>query len=1233
MSKALVPDTIIPPPLYVEREADRVLRENIENKGRPGYVLVARQMGKTNLLLNMKREQEEMGNIVAYLDLTDRFETPRPFFRHVIDVIIESGAATFSDASTQIRAARVSSSEEANTEFDLELRLLLRAAPDRAVIIVFDEVDSLRGVQYSDAVFAKIRSMYFYRTAIPEYKRLTYVLAGVAAPIELIKNRTISPFNTGQEIALRDFTLSEFKELLAKAGLDLSEEVVNEVYAWTAGHPRMTWDVCSALEDIVLSGRSVVEQDVFKIIDSLYLTRFDLAPVDDIRALVEGDSDVRSAVMSMQRGQGGELTEGVRRKLYLAGITSDIFKTRPTIKNRIIQAALSDSRASLARYREARIVEWSDSRYGANDALFTQLSLLLDRGEGAEERWSRQKDKYTSLSEILEAFPTYPALVLLGDPGAGKSTLLRRLDLDLARADDETAGKFGYFVSLLDYRAAEGAPSDPIKWLRERWAADWQRRLPDLPDLDELLRGESYLLLDALNEMPVGSLTYRELVDRWADFVAFLRAEFPKCRAIFSCRSLDYSASLSSAKVQVPHVEIERLSEDTILKFLERYAPENGNLLFEAIKQRGQIPLYSTAYFLRILCDHAGRTGEIPQDRSALFTAFLRDLLHREIEKRNRRLLDFGLLIEPDLAALATRVWRSPYELPESGPLVWGLAKLAHSMQARRGAAADSQLVVSYAEALSMLAPTLSSSQVEELVAAARDLGVLQHDRDRNRIQFIHQLMQEYFAARHLASAPDPACVWMPWLREETTPSLEETLATLNINEPLPMLVSTGWEQTTLLAAPMAADRRTFLEGLIKTNLPLAGVAAAQIQASEAPRDSHSGQGELPKLSDDVFAGIQDRLFRRMGDPAADLRARISAGKALGELGHPDFNGKKDALGRHEYIVPPIVRIPGGTYQIGSNAALHAHEAPQHSVELAAFHIARFPVTNAEWECFMKAEGYDVGAWWKTQAGEQWRNGKTTRAARDAQWRAFRNMLKRNPQYIENKLTTGELSPQAATEHYKARDLSDVEFEAALQRDFEESLRKGQAHTRYTEPRRWRNKDFNNPLQPVVGICWYEAQAYCAWLSNQTGQHWRLPTEAEWEAAARFGYPDHAPYPWGAKFDRAYCNTFESHIRAPTPVGIFPRGNTATGLVDISGNAYEWTSSKYDKQKFPYPYNKDDGRENPEDIEGDPKDYYSRVLRGGSWYYSKDEARIAFRLRFHPGYHNQSTGLRLVLAE
>ena len=151
----------------------------------------------------------------------------------------------------------------------------------------------------------------------------------------------------------------------------------------------------------------------------------------------------------------------------------------------------------------------------------------------------------------------------------------------------------------------------------------------------------------------------------------------------------------------------------------------------------------------------------------------------------------------------------------------------------------------------------------------------------------------------------------------------------------------------------------------------------------------------------------------------------------------------------------------------------------------------------------------------------------------------------------------------------------------------------------------------------VVGICWFEAQAYCAWLSAQTGQPLRLPTEAEWEAAAR-GLAGRR-YAFGDNFDPAYCNTFETHIRSTTPIGVFPGGETPEGLVDMTGNTWEWTSSCY----MDYPYNAVDGREDPVTPGA------RRVVRGGSWGGVPSLVRAAFRLGYDLGYRDGSLGLRV----
>jgi len=177
------------------------------------------------------------------------------------------------------------------------------------------------------------------------------------------------------------------------------------------------------------------------------------------------------------------------------------------------------------------------------------------------------------------------------------------------------------------------------------------------------------------------------------------------------------------------------------------------------------------------------------------------------------------------------------------------------------------------------------------------------------------------------------------------------------------------------------------------------------------------------------------------------------------------------------------------------------------------------------------------------------------------------------------------------------------------------------------QPEYWTDNRFNHPSRPVVGITWFEATAYLAWLSSQTGQVYSLPTEGEWEAAARgqLGYI----YAYGYEFDAAYCNTLESRVNRTTPVGVFPQGCTPEGIYDMSGNVWEWTSTIWGenvkKPGYVYPYKAQDGRENMEDGSS------SRVVRGGSWYNSNDMARAGFRNYFFPHYRFTNAGFRIVV--
>jgi formylglycine-generating enzyme required for sulfatase activity len=164
---------------------------------------------------------------------------------------------------------------------------------------------------------------------------------------------------------------------------------------------------------------------------------------------------------------------------------------------------------------------------------------------------------------------------------------------------------------------------------------------------------------------------------------------------------------------------------------------------------------------------------------------------------------------------------------------------------------------------------------------------------------------------------------------------------------------------------------------------------------------------------------------------------------------------------------------------------------------------------------------------------------------------------------------------------------------------------------------------------PVVNVSWYDAKSYCRWLSKATGKTYRLPSEAEWEKAARG--TDGRVYPWGDVWETERCNISENVERDDTtPVGIYPGGASPYGLLDMVGNIWEWTRSLWGRNlrepQFKYPYDPTDGRE---DIEA--KTDMRRVLRGVSFLNDRQVARCASRYRYSPSNFFATVGFRVAL--
>lgn len=258
-------------------------------------------------------------------------------------------------------------------------------------------------------------------------------------------------------------------------------------------------------------------------------------------------------------------------------------------------------------------------------------------------------------------------------------------------------------------------------------------------------------------------------------------------------------------------------------------------------------------------------------------------------------------------------------------------------------------------------------------------------------------------------------------------------------------------------------------------------------------------------------------------------------------------------------LLPPEVHIPGGPFTMGTSTEPWAldNELPAHQVEVPGFWLDTVPVTNGAYAAFIAAGGYDDPAWWSP---EGWRHVREANLAAPLFWERDGEGWTRR--------VFGRTEPVAADE-------------------------------------------------PVVHVCWYEADAYARWAGR------RLSTEAEWEKAAR-----HDPatgrsrrYPWGdADPGPEHANLGQRHLR-PAPAGSYPEGAAPSGARQLMGDVWEWTSSDFAPYPgfaaFPY-------KEYSEVFFG--PDY--KVLRGGAFGVSPVAARGTFRNWDYPIRRQIFSGFR-----
>ena len=173
------------------------------------------------------------------------------------------------------------------------------------------------------------------------------------------------------------------------------------------------------------------------------------------------------------------------------------------------------------------------------------------------------------------------------------------------------------------------------------------------------------------------------------------------------------------------------------------------------------------------------------------------------------------------------------------------------------------------------------------------------------------------------------------------------------------------------------------------------------------------------------------------------------------------------------------------------------------------------------------------------------------------------------------------------------------------------------AETGSPQPPQWNDSNFNLAKMPIVAVSWNEAVAYCEWLSGATGKPYRLPTEAEWERAARGGAEGLA-YPWGDAPPEMIPNYATRWKSGPELVGLYPPN--AYGLYNLGDNVHEWCADWYDDGYYSH---------SPERNPQGPVSGSRRASRGGSWRHHIKVTRTAARSSIPPEFKYADYGFRI----